>query len=102
MVRKRYLFAALPLAIHLLLGVIVLIIDAVHGINDQDFSYSVALLFSWMNWLAVQGLNRMGIELTIIRMMLAGIVLWMGVGGLIWAAGFLFGLCRRPHSSSKV
>ena len=81
MVRKRYLFAALPLAIHLLLGVIVLIIDAVHGINDQDVSYAVALLFYYLNWLAVQGLNRMGIELTIIHMLLAGLVFWIGVGG---------------------
>ena len=102
MIRKRWILILLPLAIHLLLGTVLLIIDAVHGVNDQDFSFAVALLFYYLNWPAAQGLHWMGVELTIMRLMLAGLPIWFGLGGVLWAAGTLFGLRRCPKDSGTV
>ena len=102
MIRKRFIFALLPLAMHVLLGAVVLTVDAVHGINDQDVSYAIALLFYYFNWLAVQGLERLGIELTIVRMILAGLVPWIGTGILIWGIGSLLGLCRCPKDTDTI
>ena len=30
---------------HLLFGAVLLVVDAIHGINDEDFSFALALLF---------------------------------------------------------
>ena len=90
MIRKRYILPAIPLAIHVFLGVVLLIISSVYGINDQDFSFAVALAFYYFNWPAWQFLNWAGIEFSILRLLLAGLPVWVVLGFLIWAVGLLF------------
>jgi hypothetical protein len=93
---KRLIFVLLPLAIHLLLGTVLLVIDGVHRNNDKDFSFAVSIMFYYLNWPVCQMLNVMGIELTIMSVMLAGLPVWVGLGAVIWLVGLLFR--SRPGS----
>jgi hypothetical protein len=42
-------FALFLVGAHVLLGLSLLVIEATHGINDQDASFAVALVFHYLN-----------------------------------------------------
>lgn len=65
---------------HLVLGVILLVIDATHGINDQDASFAVALLFYYLNLPSIWLLESMGSEPKIAVVIAVGFVQWVGLG----------------------
>jgi hypothetical protein len=88
---KRLILVLLPLVIHLLLGTVLLVLDGVHRNNDKDFSFAVSIMFYYLNWPVCQVLNVMGIQLTILLVILAGLPVWIGLGAMIWLVGLLFG-----------
>ena len=65
---------------HLLLGLILLGIEAAHGINDQDASFAVAILFHYLNLPTVWVLQSLRVTPEIILVLLAGIVQWAIIG----------------------
>ncbi len=67
---------------HLLLGVILMVIVAVHGIDDQDASFAVAVLFYYLNFPSVWLLRSLGGDAGIGAVLLAGIVQWAAVAAL--------------------
>ncbi|MBM4157146.1 MAG: hypothetical protein FJ221_19305 [Lentisphaerae bacterium] len=71
---------------HLLLGVCLLAIEATHGINDQDASFAVALLFRGLNYPTVRLLRLLGAEPGIAAVLLAGIVPWALLGAAVATA----------------
>ena len=74
---------------HLLLGLTLLSVEAVHGINDQDASFALALLFHGVNFPTVRVLQSMGDEPGIPAVLLAGIVQWTLLAAVI-AGGYRF------------
>jgi hypothetical protein len=72
---------------HLLLGMILLVIAATHGINDQDASFAVAMLFRCLNLPTVWVLQSAGgtIESQIVLILLVGIVQWAALAFAIAA-----------------
>ena len=75
---------------HLLFGAVLLVVDAVHGVNDQDFSFALFLLFYYLNYSGVLLLRCMGVELSIVLLILAGLVQWIVIGGVIGSVAGLF------------
>ena len=65
---------------HLLLGLILLGIEATHGINDQDASFAVAILFHYLNLPTVWVLQSLRVTPEIILVLLAGTVQWAIIG----------------------
>lgn len=77
------------LAFHLLLGGALLGVEAVHGINDQDASFALAMLFRLLNHPTVLALRLVGADPTIPSVLLAGMVQWAALGlaaGAAWRA----------------
>jgi hypothetical protein len=72
---------------HLLLGMILLAIEATHGINDQDASFAVALLFHGLNYPVVWLLRCVGIAPGMIVVLLAGIAQW-ALAAMVVAGGY--------------
>jgi hypothetical protein len=70
-------------AAHVLLGTTLVVIEAIHGINDQDASFAVALLFYYLNWPAYWLLGLKGGAPGILMVLLVGIVQWTGVAFVI-------------------
>jgi hypothetical protein len=68
---------------HLLLGGLLLVIEATHGINDQDASFALALLFHYLNFPSVWLLRWMGIAPGIMAVLLVGIVQWISLAAMI-------------------
>ncbi len=68
---------------HLLFGAAVLVVDAVHGVNDQDFSFVLSLLFYYLNYPGVLLLRAMGVELGVVPLILAGLGQWIVIGGVV-------------------
>ena len=72
---------------HLLFGAVLLVVDAVHGINDENFSFVLALLFYYLNFSGWWLLKYMGAELNVVLLILAGLPQWILlsviVGGLV-------------------
>ena len=68
---------------HLLSGVVLLVIEATHGINDQDASFAAALLFHYLNFPSVWLLRWMGVAPGIIAVLLVGIVQWTALAAVI-------------------
>lgn len=75
---------------HLLLGLILLSIEATHGINDQDASFAIALLFHYLNAPTVWLLRSLGGTPAIILVLLVGIVQWVGLALAIGAVHHAF------------
>jgi len=65
---------------HLVLGVLLLAMDATHGINDQDASFAVALLFYYLNLPSIWLLESMGREPKITVVLAVGLGQWVGLG----------------------
>jgi hypothetical protein len=86
---------------HLLLGVILMGIAATHGINDQDASFAVAMLFRCLNLPTVWALGTAGgaIESRIVLILFVGIVQWIGVSFVIAAIFHAFISGFRGHAA---
>ena len=70
---------------HVFLGLSLMVIEATHGINDQDGSFAVALVFHYLNLPSVWLLRSLGGSPEIILVLLVGIVQWAGLAWLIAA-----------------
>ncbi|MFA5189488.1 MAG: hypothetical protein WC740_02120 [Verrucomicrobiia bacterium] len=75
--------AFLLVGAHLLLGATLLVIEATHGINDQDASFAVALLFHYLNLPSVWLLRFIGAAPGVIAVLLAGIVQWAALAAVV-------------------
>ncbi|MBI5396266.1 MAG: hypothetical protein HZA91_13300 [Verrucomicrobia bacterium] len=85
---------------HLLLGAILMVIKATHGINDQDASFAVALLFHYLNFPSVWGLRSVaGADPGIIAVLLAGIVQWAALAAVV--VGGYRAIAGRADADSK-
>jgi hypothetical protein len=71
--------------VHLLLGVLLLVIEVTHGINDQDISFAIALLFHAANYPAVCVLRLIGMNPSISATLVAGVVQWGVIGAGVGA-----------------
>ncbi len=78
---------------HLLLGTILLGITATRGINDQDASYALAMVFHFLNLPSIWLLRWMGAAPGIAAVLVVGVVQWTAVG-LLMAV-----LCRVAGAS---
>jgi hypothetical protein len=88
---KTILWTALVLVGgHLVLGVTLLAIEMTHGINDQDFSYSVALAFYYLN-LPTIWLLRSGNSITspVTSVLAVGIAQWAGLAFVIGTVSYI-------------
>jgi hypothetical protein len=68
---------------HLLLGGALLVIEATHGINDQDASFAVALLYHYLNFPSFWLLRGMGGPPGIASVLLVGIVQWITLAAVL-------------------
>lgn len=73
--------------VHLLLGVLLLVIEVTHGINDQDISFAIAMLFHAANLPTIWVLRLVGVNPSIVVTLVAGVVQWgvlgAGVGAVV-------------------
>lgn len=69
--------------VHLLLGLVLLVIQATHGINDQDASFAVAMVFYCLNLPTFWLLRHMGGRPGVAVVVVAGVVQWAGLALLI-------------------
>lgn len=83
---------------HLIFGGLLLVIDAVHGVNDQDFSFALMLLFYYLNYSGVLLLKYMGVTINILPLILAGLCQWIVIGTFIGGFAGLF--CRKTDRLS--
>ncbi len=79
MTRTALKIALVLIGGHLLLGVALLVIEATHGINDQDASFGIALVFHYLNLPSIWILASMGMTPEIVVVLVAGIAQWAGV-----------------------
>ncbi|MCK5173843.1 MAG: hypothetical protein KAR47_10660 [Planctomycetes bacterium] len=75
---------------HLLYGGLLLVIDSVHGVNDQDFSFVVWMLFYFVNYSGVLLLGFMGVEPSFGLLVLAGLPQWICLSVIIAVAIRIF------------
>ena len=72
---------------HLLFGALLLVVDAAYGINDENFSFVLALLFYYLNFSGWWLLKYIGVELNVVLLILAGLPQWIVlsvvVGGVV-------------------
>jgi hypothetical protein len=68
---------------HLLFGAVLLVVDAVYGINDENFSFVLVLLFSYLNFSGWWLLKFMGAEFNVVLMILAGLPQWIALSGIV-------------------
>ena len=71
--------------VHLLLGVLLLVINVLHGINDQDISFAIALLFHAANLPTIWVLRFLGVNPSIVVTLVAGVVQWGVIGAGVGA-----------------
>lgn len=71
---------------HLLLGFLLLLINALHGINDQDVSFAIAMLFHYANYPTVWMLRLFGVNPSIGATLAAGIMQWGVIGVVVGRA----------------
>ena len=80
---------------HLLFGVLLLIVDAVHGVNDQDFSFALWLAFYYLNYSGVLLLRWIGPGLSPGLLILAALPQWLAISAIITAAIRIFKSTRN-------
>ena len=87
MMRMILKVALVLVGVHLLFGAVLLVVDAVHGINDENFSFVLVLLFSYLNFSGWWLLKFMGAEFNIVLMIIAALPQWIAlsviVGGVV-------------------
>ncbi len=81
----------------MLFGALLLVVDAVHGINDQDFSFALSLLFYYLNYSGVMLLKYMGVEFNILPLILAGLCQWIVIGAVVGGVAALF--CKKKDGA---
>jgi hypothetical protein len=62
--------------IHLILGFTLLGINVTHGINDQDASFALAIIFHFLNLPTVWALRHAGYTPEMLQVFLVGVVQW--------------------------
>ena len=82
MKHKALKVGLMPVAGHLSFGVLMLVVDVVHGINDQDFSFALSLLFYYANYSGVVLLDYMNADCNILTIILAGLGQWIVIGAV--------------------
>lgn len=88
--RTILIVALVLVGAHLLFGALLLVVDAVHGINDQDFSYALLLLFYYLNYSAVYLLKHMGIEFSVAITILMALPQWILLSVILGSVTALF------------
>ena len=87
MKRPILMLTICSVGVHLLLAVLLLVINATHGINDQDISFAIAMLFHTANYPTVWVLRLFGVNPSIGAILVVGVVQWgvigAGVGAVI-------------------
>ena len=78
--RPILMLAICFVGVHLLLGVLLLVINVLHGINDQDISFAIAMLFHAANYPTVCVLRLFGVNSSIVVTLVAGVVQWGVIG----------------------
>ena len=86
---------------HLLLGLALIVTDAIHGVNDQDASFALALLVHTLNLPSVWLLNVLGVACGIVPIVLVGILQWTMVAFIMAALCHLFCLMIPQKSIPK-
>jgi len=85
--RPILMLAICFVGVHLLLGVVLLVIEATYGIHDQDISFAIAMLFHTANYPTVWVLRFFGVNPSIVVTLVAGVVQWgvlgAGVGAVV-------------------
>lgn len=84
---------------HLLLGGALLVMEATHGINDQDASFAVALLFHYLNFPSVWLLRWMGFAPGIVAVLLVGTLQWITLAAVI--GGGYRAIAGRTNPAAK-
>ena len=83
---------------HLLLGLILIVTEAIHGVHDQDASFALALALYYANWPIVWLLTKLHVAIGAVSIVLAGIFQWTVVAlilGLICHA--VTSKCRQKR-----
>lgn len=83
--RMAVRLAVIFVGAHLVLGAVLLCVEAAHGINDQDASFAMALLFHWLNAPTVWLLVALGVAPRIGLVVLVGAVQWALVACVVAA-----------------
>lgn len=71
--------------VHLLLGILLLVINVLHGINDQNISFAIAMLFHTANYPTVCMLRLFGVNSSIGATLMVGVVQWCVIGAGVGA-----------------
>jgi len=61
---------------HLLLGIVLLVTEATHGLSDMDASFLITLLVYYLNRPTIWLLDSMGMDFSWTTIVLAGILQW--------------------------
>ena len=69
--------------LHVLLGLCLLVVEAIHGINDQDASFALALAFHYLNLPSVWLLRSISDPPAIILVLLVGVGQWAALASVI-------------------
>ena len=96
MMRTILIVALVLVGVHLLFGAVLLIIDTVHRVNDQDFSFVLWLLYYYLNYSAVWMLKCMNIEFSFMSIILMGLPQWILLSLVV---GSLIGLYRKKKAA---
>ena len=87
---------------HLLLGLILIITEAIHGVNDQDASFALALAVYYANWPSVWVLTRFAVPLGAVPIVLTGICQWVVVALALGSVHHLaMSRCRTAASAGN-
>jgi len=90
MMRTILIVALVLVGGHLLFGALLLVVDAAHGINDQDFSFALLMLFYYLNYSAVYLLKHMGIDFSVALTILMALPQWILLSVLVGSVASLF------------
>jgi len=99
MVRTIFKVALSLVLGHLLFGWVLLVIDVLPGVNDQDYSSAAWLLFYYLNCSGVWLLRSIGVRVTLVRMILAGLPQWICLSPII---GIIVGLFQARKTSCGI
>ena len=67
-------------SIHLFFALCLLILDDLHGINDQDFSFVPAILFYYANYTGWWLITKLGMEFSVALLTLTALPQWILAG----------------------
>jgi hypothetical protein len=76
MLKSALLFALVLVGCHLLFGISLAIVEATHGIDDQDASFLLAVVFYQLNRPAAWLLTLFGLPTSTFPVILVGVLQW--------------------------